>query len=96
MRFFLTQCEYKWSHAHNRMETLWVRRELGDELSKYIVKQGYKLVLIRSKSQSLPEDLYCRCDIYVDIPNNKESTLFALKYSKALPLKRGKYDNEYW
>jgi hypothetical protein len=44
----------------------------------------------------MPENIYCRCDIYVDIPDDKQATLFALKYNKAIPLKRGKRDNEYW
>ncbi len=96
MRFFLAQCEYKWSHARKSMEDLWVRRELGEELSKYIATKGYDLVLIRSNSQTMPADIYCRCDIYIDIPDDKQATLFALKYNKALPLKRGQRDNEYW
>ena len=96
MRFFLAQCEYKWTHARKSMEDLWVRRELGEELSKYIATKGYDLVLIRSNSQTMTEDIYCRCDIYIDIPDDKQATLFALKYNKALPLKRGQRDNEYW
>ena len=96
LRFFLAQCEYKWSHAHKSMEDLWVRRELGEELAKHVATKGYDLVLIRSKSQTMPEDIYCRCDIYIDIPDDKQATLFALKYNKALPLKRGQRDNEYW
>ena len=99
MRFYLSQCEYKWTHARNpnkTMENIWVRRELGEELSKYIATKGYDLALIRSNSQTMPEDTYCRCDIYVDIPDDKQATLFALKYNKALPLKRGQRDNEYW
>ena len=44
MRFFLSQCEYKWSHAHKEMETIWVRRELGEDLSKHIATKGYDLV----------------------------------------------------
>lgn len=96
MRFFLSQCEYKWSHAKKSMENIWVRRELGEELSKYIAEQGYELTLIRSNSQTFPEDTYCRCDIYVDIPNGKQSTLFALKYNNALPLERGQIDKNYW
>ena len=69
---------------------------LGEELAKHVATKGYDLVLIRSKSQTMPEDIYCRCDIYVDIPDDKQATLFALKYNKALPLKRGQRDNEYW
>ena len=53
MRFFLAQCEYKWSHARKSMEDLWVRRELGEELSKYIATKGYDLVLVRSNSQTM-------------------------------------------
>ena len=52
MRFFLSQCEYKWTHARNpdkTMENIWVRRELGEELLKYIATKGYDLALIRSK-----------------------------------------------
>jgi hypothetical protein len=49
------------------MEDLWVRRELGEELSKYIATKGYDLVFVRSNSQTMPEDIYCRCDIYIDI-----------------------------
>ena len=80
MRFFLSQCEYKWTHAHKPMENLWVRRELGEELSKYIATKGYNLSLIRSNSQTMPEDIYCRCDIYVDVPDTAEGTHFKLKY----------------
>ena len=75
---------------------MWVRRELGEELFRQCNQPGFELVYIRSNSQTLPEDVYCRCDIYVDIPDSKQATLFALKYSKALPLKRGQRDNEYW
>ena len=37
MRFYLSQCEYKWTHARNpnkTMENIWVRRELGEELRR--------------------------------------------------------------
>ena len=81
-RYYLASCEYKWSHVKKtNMEHMWVMRELGQELWKQVNQPGFKLVLIRSNSQTLPEDIYCRCDIYVDVDNNKEGTLFAIKYS---------------
>ena len=44
----------------------------------------------------MPEDVYCPVTSGVDIPDSKQATLFAPKYSKALPSKRGQRDNEYW
>ena len=61
------------------MEQLWIRRELGDEVYKTIEANGWEWKLLRSNSQTLPEDVYCRCDIYVEIPNSKQATLFALQ-----------------
>ena len=72
----------KWSHE-DQMEQLWIRRELGDDLFKEIQEHHYTVVILRSKSQSLPGDTYKRCDIYVDIEDDRHATLFALKFSKA-------------
>ena len=83
MRYYLGQCEYKWTHANTDMEHIWVRRELGDDLYKTIESNNWKWCLLRSSSTSLPEDIYCRCDIYVDIDDSKNATLFALKYTQA-------------
>jgi len=84
MRYYLGQCEYKWTHADTDMETLWVRRQLGEELTRQCNQDGFNLVYVRSNSQALPGDVYCRCDIYVDVDNNREGTLFSLKYSDAI------------
>ncbi len=86
MRYYIGNCEYKWSHANTNMEHLWVRREVGDELFKQCNMPGFELVYLRSNSQALPGDVYCRCDIYVDIEDSKDHTLFALKYSNTYPL----------
>lgn len=83
MRYFLGQCEYKWSHARTDMEQLWVRRELGEDLFSTVESNGWDWVLMRSDSQTLPGDIYCRCDVYVDIPNDKHATHFILKFPKA-------------
>ena len=80
MRFYLGSCEMKWSHK-DEMEQLWIRRELGDELFEEI--QWHTIVILRSNSQSLPGDTYKRCDIYVDVEDDRHATLFALKFSKA-------------
>ena len=34
MRYFLGQCEYKWTHSDSRMEQIWIQRELGDDFTK--------------------------------------------------------------
>lgn len=86
MRYYLDMCEYKWTHAKQKMEDMWVMRQLGQELYKACLQPGFNLVYIRSNSQTLPGDIYCRCDIYVDVENHKQGTLFALKYPKAKPV----------
>lgn len=64
---------------------MWVMRELGQELWKQVNQDGFELVLIRSKSQMLPEELYCRCDIYVDVDDSKRKAfLFAIKNSERI------------
>lgn len=84
MRYYLGQCEYKWTHADSSMEQLWVRREVGDEIYQSVESNRWEWKLLRSTSQSLPEDIYCRCDIYVEIPDSKEGTCFVLKYPQAI------------
>ena len=83
-RYYLKNCEFKWSHVGTRMENIWVQRELGDELYKQCNQDGFNLVMMHSNSQTLPEDIYCRCDIYVDVEDTKQGTLFALKYETAI------------
>lgn len=80
MRYYLGQCEYKWSHARTDMEQLWVRRELGNELFETVESNGWQWQLIRSNSISLPSDIYCRTLIYADTHNDKLDTHFALKF----------------
>jgi hypothetical protein len=86
MRYYIGSCEYKWSHAKTSMEQMWVMRELGTDLYKLIEQQNWEWKLIRSNSQTLPDDVYCRCDIYVEIPDSKQGTLFALKFPQAQPV----------
>jgi hypothetical protein len=43
---------------------------------------------LRSESQTLPSDIYCRCDIYAEIPDSKQATLFALKFSNVKKVER--------
>ena len=83
MRYYVGQCEYKWSHKGLKAEQLWVRGAVGEELFKEVELRDWTWVLIRS--QSSLGDRYCRCDIYVDIDDTdtKHATLFTLKFSKA-------------
>ena len=70
------------------MEQLWVRRELGDELFKTVESNNWEWVLLRTQSNTLPGDTYCRCDIYADSNDNKLDTHFMIKFPqvKAIPL----------
>jgi len=86
MRYYLGQCEYKWTHANTDMEHIWIRRELGNDLYKTVESNNWEWCLLRSRSTSLPSDIYCRCDIYVESNNNKLDTHFALKYPRAILL----------
>ena len=72
------------------MEQIWIRRELGEELYKTIESNGWDWKLLRTGSQTVPADVYCRCDIYVDVPNNKTCTEFLLKYSHVKVVERFK------
>ena len=88
MRYYLGQCEYKWTHANTDMEKLWVQRELGTELFKTIESNNWCWVLLRSSSTSLPGDTYCRTMIYVDSNDDKLDTHFVLKYPQAKLVER--------
>lgn len=80
-RLYLGTCEYKWSHAKTHMEQIWVRREVGEEVFKTIEANDWEWTLLRSNSQSLPGEVYCRCDIYLDLNDTPEATLFRLKHN---------------
>ena len=80
MRYYVGSAEMKWSHK-DRMEQIWIQRELGDKLFEEIQQDWCEVVIHRTNSQSLPGDTYKRCDIYVDIEDNPQATLFALKFS---------------
>ena len=88
MKYYLGQCEYKWTHADTSMEQIWIRRELGEDLYKTIESNNWKWKLQRSNSTSLPDDIYCRCDIYIEIPDSKQATHFVLKYPSAKLVER--------
>jgi len=81
MRFYVGSAEMKWSHK-DRMEQIWIQRELGDELFEEIQQDCYTIVILRTNSQSLPGDIYKRCDVYIDIEDEKRALIFALKFSK--------------
>ena len=90
MRYYLGSCEYKWSHKGTNMEQLWVRRELGDELYKTVESNGWEWTLLRTQSNTLPDDVYCRCDIYCDSHDDKLDTHFVLKFPKVQPISLAK------
>jgi len=87
MRYYIGSCEYKWKHANNPdLEPLWIMREIGQDIYTLVEENKWKWKWLRSNSQTLPGDVYCRCDIYVDIPNTKQATIFLLKCPQARPI----------
>ena len=82
MRYYLGSCEYKWKHAKTDLESIWIQREIGVELYKTVESNNWEWTLQRSNSQKLPGDIYCRCDVYVEVPDSKQATMFVLKYPK--------------
>jgi hypothetical protein len=64
------------------MENMWIMRELGQDLWKQCNQEGFKLKYVRNNSQILPGDIYCSCDIYVDVSDHKAGIMFAIKYSE--------------
>jgi hypothetical protein len=83
MRYYVGSAEMKWSHK-DRMEQIWIQRELGDKLFEEIQQDWCEVVIHRTNSQSLPGDIYKRCDIYVDIEDTPRATLFALRFSNKI------------
>lgn len=86
MRYYLGTCEYKWSHKDTASEQLWVRREVGDDLFRTVESNNWSWTLLRSNSNTLPSDVYCRCDIFVDSNDDKLDTHFTLKFPRAKPV----------
>ena len=79
MRYHLGSCEYKWSHVDTHVEHIWVRREIGDSVFEQCNQPGFELVYEHKPSVTLPDDVYCSCNIYVDVEDGRQAVLFALK-----------------
>lgn len=82
MKVYLGRCEYKWTHANTSMEQMWVMREIGSEIYKHVEENNWSWVLQRSSSTGLPGDIYCCCDISVEVSDTKEATHFIIKHSE--------------
>ena len=85
MRYYVGSLECKIYHV-DRMEQIWIQRELGDELYNEIQQDYCKVTLLRSNPVGLPSDIYKRIDVYVDIDDPHRQTLFLLKFPKVMPL----------
>jgi len=79
----LGSCEYKWKHAATDLEPIWIQREVTAEVYAIVEENNWEWIWLRSNSQTLPGDIYCRCDIYVEIPDSKQGTYFVLKHPTA-------------
>lgn len=80
MRYYIGSLDFKWSHVGTSMEEIWVRRELGDELYKQCNQDGFNLHYDHTDSLTLPNDMYCTCEVSVDVPDSNEGLLFQLQY----------------
>lgn len=83
MRYYLGSCDMKWTHRLH-MEDLWIQRELGDSLYSEINQPYCKQIVVRKGSPTLPDDIYKRCDVYVDIDDPHRATLFSIQYPQAI------------
>jgi hypothetical protein len=88
LRYYVGSCEYKWTHARTQMEQMWVAREVGLDLFKTAEQNDWEWTLVRSNSQALPGDVYCRCDVYLEVPHTPAGTHFVLKYPQLKPVER--------
>lgn len=82
MKVYLGSCEYKWTHANTNMEQMWIMREVGAETYKHVEENNWSWVLQRSSSTGLPGDIYCCCNISVEMPDTKAATHFIIKHSE--------------
>ena len=87
MRYYLGMVECK-THHNERMENIWIRQTLGEEMYKDINQDWCKVILMRSNPVGLPEDIFKRIDIYVEIENPLRATWFSVKYPNARALER--------
>jgi len=81
MKHYVGSCEYKWTHVGTRMEQMWIQRAVGEELYTDVEKNNWSWALKQTGAASVPSDIYCHCEIFVELPNIKQSTLFLIKYS---------------
>lgn len=82
MKVHLGSCEYKWTHANTSMEQMWIMRKVGTETYKQVEENNCKWILEHTSSRTLPSDIYCCCNISVEMPDTKEATHFIIKHSE--------------
>jgi hypothetical protein len=67
---------------------MWIRRELGEEIFKTIELNGWQYKLKHINSRFLPEDTYCECKIFVDLPDSPETTHFLIKHPNVVRMEK--------
>lgn len=87
MRFYVGMVECK-KHHDERMESIWIRQKLGEEMYEDINQDWCKIILLRSNPFGLPADIYKRIDVYVEIENPLRATWFSVKYPNARQLEK--------
>lgn len=86
MLFWICYIECK-LHHNERMEDIWIRREVGDDLW-YTMNQDWCNIVKRQKvPNSLPSDVFKGVDVYLEIEDSKRSSWFALAYPAVVKAK---------
>lgn len=67
----------KWKHLNTKLETLWIRRHLGDD--KFFAIADY-LITEAKPSKYLPNDVYCDVDILAKFDDPKQLMWYNLTY----------------
>ena len=83
MEYYIGYIECK-LHHNDRMEDIWIRRELGESLWFTLNQPWCTVVKKQRVPQALPADVYKRIDIYAEIEDSAWDSYFALAYPKLI------------
>jgi len=82
MKYALGYIDCKVSYE-KRMQLIWVRQKLGDELFKEINQDWCEIELVEELHPTLPDDLFKRVNIFVKVDQSyKQALLFPVKYGE--------------
>ena len=74
---YIDTVSMKWTHLNTKLESLWIRRQLGDP--KFFAVAEYMNIKAKP-SKTLPSDVYCDVDIFVNFRDPKKAMWYDLTY----------------